>query len=265
MANAHIIDNYADLPVGLYMEILATSRADMEDIDKQVRIISLLSGMPETQVLTLPIPDYKALAAATEFLTEPCQEGRVAKSYRLGGMDLVPTSDLTKITAAQYIDFQTLSKGGDERTVELCSVFLVPKGHKYNDGYDIADVQDAIRRHLSVQDVVTIAAFFFTQICGINSQFPNLLQAADPADGGREEEGGAGGEDGGSGDGPEPADGFDDRWGWIANVDLVSETCRCSWDDAFRMTAIEFFNIVSYAHDKAEKQKEEIRKWQRTH
>lgn len=160
MAHASIIDNYADLPVGLYMEILATSRADMEDIDKQVRIISLLSGMPETQVLTLPIPDYKVLAAATEFLTEPCQEGRVAKSYRLGGMELVPTSDLTKITAAQYIDFQTLSKGGDERTVELCSVFLVPKGHKYADGYDIADVQDAIRRHLSVQDVVTLAAFF---------------------------------------------------------------------------------------------------------
>lgn len=160
MANAHIIDNYADLPVGLYMEILATSRADMEDIDKQVRIISLLSGMPETQVLTLPIPDYKALAAATEFLTEPCQEGLVAKSYRLGGVELVPTSDLTKITAAQYIDFQTLSKGGDERTVELCSVFLVPKGCKYNVGYDIADVQDVIRRHLSVQDVVTLAAFF---------------------------------------------------------------------------------------------------------
>lgn len=160
MAHASIIDNYADLPVGLYMEILATSRADMEDIDKQVRIISLLSGMPETQVLTLTIPEYKEYAAATEFLTEPCPEGRVARSYRLGSLDLVPTSDLAKITAAQYIDFQTLSKGGDEKTVELCSVFLVPKGHKYADGYDIADVQDAIRRHLSVKDVVTLAAFF---------------------------------------------------------------------------------------------------------
>lgn len=31
------------------------------------------------------------------------------------------------------------------------------------------------------------------------------------------------------------------------------------------MTAIEFFNVVSYARDKAARDKEEIRKWQRTH
>lgn len=160
MAHASIIDNYADLPVGLYMEILAVDRSPLGEFDKQVRIISILSGMAEADILALPIPEYKRIAAATEFLIHPCQEGRMAKSYRLGDLVLVPTQDLTKITAAQYIDFQTLSQEGEEKTVELCSVFLVPKGHKYADGYDIADVKDAIRRHLSVQDVVTLAAFF---------------------------------------------------------------------------------------------------------
>lgn len=160
MAHASIIDNYADLPVGLYMEILAVDRSDLGEFDKQVKIISILSGMAEPDILALPIPEYKRIAAATEFLMHPCQEGRAAKSYRLGGLELIPTQDLTKITAAQYIDFQTLSKGGEEKTVELCSVFLVPKGRRYADGYDIADVQDAIRRHLSVQDAITLAAFF---------------------------------------------------------------------------------------------------------
>ena len=160
MAHASIINNYADLPVGLYMEILAVDRTDLGEFDKQVRIISIISGMAEADILALPIPEYKRIAAETEFLIHPCQEGRMAKSYRLGDLVLVPTQDLTKITAAQYIDFQTLSQEGEEKTVELCSVFLVPKGHKYADGYDIADVQDAIRRHLSVQDVVTLAAFF---------------------------------------------------------------------------------------------------------
>lgn len=160
MAHASIINNYADLPVGLYMDIIAVDRSPLGEFDKQVRIISILSGMAEADILALPIPEYKRIAAETEFLIHPCQEGRMAKSYRLGDLVLVPTQDLTKITAAQYIDFQTLSQEGEEKTVELCSVFLVPKGHKYADGYDIADVQDAIRRHLSVQDVVTLAAFF---------------------------------------------------------------------------------------------------------
>ena len=265
MAHASIINNYADLPVGLYMDIIAVDRSPLGEFDKQVRIISILSGIAEADILALPVPEYKRIAAATEFLIHPCQEGRMAKSYRLGDLVLVPTQDLTKITAAQYIDFQTLSQEGEEKTVELCSVFLVPKGHKYADGYDIADVQDAIRRHLSVQDVVTLAAFFFTQVCGINRLFPNLLQAGDPAHEGPEGEGGDGGGTDGGGDDAPAAGGFADRWGWIANVDLVSDTCRCSWDDAFRMTAIEFFNVVSYARDKAEKQKEEIRRWQRTH
>ncbi len=160
MAHASIINNYADLPVGLYMDIIAVDRSPLGEFDKQVRIISILSGMAEADILALPIPEYKRIAAETEFLIHPCQEGRMAKSYRLGDLVLVPTQDLTKITAAQYIDFQTLSQEGEEKTVELCSVFLIPKGHKYADGYDIADVQDAIRRHLSVQDVVTLAAFF---------------------------------------------------------------------------------------------------------
>lgn len=160
MAHASIINNYADLPVGLYMDIIAVDRSPLGEFDKQVRIISILSGMAEADILALPVPEYKRIAAETEFLIHPCQEGRMAKSYRLGDLVLVPTQDLTKITAAQYIDFQTLSQEGEEKTVELCSVFLIPKGHKYADGYDIADVQDAIRRHLSVQDVVTLAAFF---------------------------------------------------------------------------------------------------------
>jgi hypothetical protein len=46
-------------------------------------------------------------------------------------------------------------------------------------------------------------------------------------------------------------------------VDAVSETCRCSWDDVFRMTAIEFLNILSYRKDKMEKEKAELEEWKR--
>lgn len=31
------------------------------------------------------------------------------------------------------------------------------------------------------------------------------------------------------------------------------------------MTAIEFFNVVSYARDKAAKERDDIKRWQRTH
>ena len=161
MKRADIIDNYADLPVGLYLDLVKISRSDLPELDKQVRIIAGLTGYSEDEVLALPIETYKRYAEKTVFLQEPCTEGRVASSYKAGAFDLVPTSDLAKLTAAQYIDFQTLSPGGEAKTVELLSVFLVPRGKKYNNGYDIVEVQKAIRDNLSVRDVITIAAFFF--------------------------------------------------------------------------------------------------------
>ncbi len=48
-------------------------------------------------------------------------------------------------------------------------------------------------------------------------------------------------------------------------MDTVSNTTRSSWDDVWRMTAVEFFNILAYASDKAEKEKRDIEQWKRTH
>lgn len=158
-----MIDNYADLPLGVYQEIEAISREEgTEDIDKQVRIVALLSGMSEKDLLALPIADYSALAAKTIFLSQPIPDGvRVAKSYICGPFTLIPTDDLAKITTAQYIDFQALAPKPDENFVQLLSVFLVPKGCKYNDGYDPKDVQNSIREGLSVQDAITLTGYFF--------------------------------------------------------------------------------------------------------
>lgn len=163
MKHADVIDSYARLPIGLYLDIVEVSRQDMDELDKQVRILSMLAGTTEAAILALPVPTYKEYVAAAAFLGHPCKEGRIASSYKLGEFTLVPTTDIAKLTAAQYIDFQTLSREGESKTVELCSVFLVPKGCRYNEGYDIADVQRAIREDLTVQDVISLAAFFLTK------------------------------------------------------------------------------------------------------
>lgn len=48
-------------------------------------------------------------------------------------------------------------------------------------------------------------------------------------------------------------------------VDQVSETERISWDDAFRLSIYEFFNVVSYIRWKNDRQKELIKQWNRPH
>ena len=158
-----IIDNYNRLTLGQYMEIQEISRDEsLEDIDRQTRILSVLTGVAEEEILHLPIAEYKELVVKATFLNpENINYHPVARKYILGDFELIPTRDFRKLETCQYIDFQTYAPDLDNHLVEFLSVILVPKGHRYNEGYDILEVQKAIREEMSVSDGISLAGFFF--------------------------------------------------------------------------------------------------------
>ena len=161
--NMNIISNYRDLPIGMYLDICEIDRrSDIEELHKQVSIISVLSGMDEEEIYNLPLDKYKELAAQSSFLSRP-YEGEIltAKSYIVGKFTLQPVEDFRKVTTAQYIDFQTFAQDTEKNIVEILSTMLVPKGKKYNQDYDVIEVQKAIRENLSVADALSLMAFFF--------------------------------------------------------------------------------------------------------
>ena len=159
-----IIDNYNRLTLGQYIEIQEISKDEsLEDIDRQVQILSVLTGMPSEEILHLPIHEYKELVVKSQFLNpENITYHPIAKKYILGKFELIPCRDYRKLETGQYIDFQTYAPDLDRYLVEFLSVILVPKGHRYNDGYDILEVQKAIREEMSVSDGVSLAGFFLT-------------------------------------------------------------------------------------------------------
>jgi hypothetical protein len=159
-----IIDNFNRLTLGQYQEIQEISgNESLEDIDKQVQILSVLTGETEEEILHLPIQEYKELVVKSGFLNpENINYHPIAKKYILGGFELIPCRDFRKLETCQYIDFQTYAPDLDNHLVEFLSVILVPKGHRYNEGYDILEVQKAIREEMSVSDGVSLAGFFLT-------------------------------------------------------------------------------------------------------
>lgn len=159
-----IIDNFNRLTLGMYLEIQEISRNEsLEDIDRQVQILSVLTGVAEEEILHLPITEYKELVVKAGFL-DPSNINYhpIAKKYLVGKFELIPLRDFRKMETCQYIDFQTYAPDLDNHLVEFLSVILVPKGHRYNEGYDILEVQKAIRDGMSVSDGVSLAGFFLT-------------------------------------------------------------------------------------------------------
>ena len=159
-----IIDNYRDLPLGKYEEIVRLCREEMTEVDRRVAIIAVLAGLTEDEVLHLPLDVFTDYSARSRFMERKCPENMVpavSKSYALGGMVLVPVTDIRKITAAQYIDFQNFAQDKENHFIELLSCFLVPRGMDYNEGYDVLDVHNAIREEMSVAQAIALLAFFF--------------------------------------------------------------------------------------------------------
>lgn len=159
-----IIDNYRDLPLGKYEEIVKLCETDMTDVDRKVAIIAVLTGLTEDEVLRLPLDQFTEYSAKSRFIEKECPPNLIppiAKSYPYGGLDLVPAKDIRKITAAQFIDFQTFSADRANKVPELLSCLLVPKGMDYNEGYDILEVHQAIRDEMPVAEALALLAFFF--------------------------------------------------------------------------------------------------------
>ena len=153
-----MIDNYDALTLGAYMRVNAVLETDADELQKQVEIIAILADKSPDEVLLLPLTDYAEMAKETAFLRVPCKPAEVSEGWRLG--ELVPVMDYRKINTAQYVDFQTFAKGFPGTLPELLSVFLVPEGKAYNDGYDVAEVQERVRA-VPFPVALGLAAFFF--------------------------------------------------------------------------------------------------------
>lgn len=161
---AKMIDNYMDLTLGLFLRVNAALEDEaLDELDKQVRIVALLSGKEVQDVLALPLQEYSALAASTDFLRTKCPPVSAPTRLTENGQVLVPVQDFTTILTTQYVDFQTFSKGGPDMLPDLLSVFLIPEGHQYNDGYDINAVKETAR-NLPMPVAMSLVGFLFASL-----------------------------------------------------------------------------------------------------
>lgn len=155
-----MITSYDTLPVGKYEAIQAIIKeADSSDL----AIVAVLAGKTEDELLNMPLTQYEQLRDAASFLYFEPKPHKVVKSYKVRGFELIPCTDERKLTTAQYIDFKELIKT-EYTLAQILSVFLVPAGKQYNEGYDVLEVQDAISAELSILDAIALQSVFQTRL-----------------------------------------------------------------------------------------------------
>lgn len=124
--------------------------------DENERVYAIMEVVFGEDVLNLPLKDFNEKCKELQFLQKQIPNNLHVKNIKVNGREYYFDGLLGKITTAQYIDFQNYQKNEDEQ--KTFSVFIIPKDHKYNDGYDMEQVFNDI---LDVPVPILFSASFF--------------------------------------------------------------------------------------------------------
>lgn len=133
---------------------------DMQEI--QAELLAIYADTDIDTIMSYPLTKYHKLVERfyNDYFTDFSHaEPKIKDKYTAGDMVLVPMLDFTQITVAQMMDFSVLSTDPIENIEKLLAIFLIPKGKKYNDGYDLMEVQKAILK-MDFNEVSPLLAFF---------------------------------------------------------------------------------------------------------
>lgn len=139
MENIKIKNGWSSLNLNEFIELTNIVTADIPEHYKSVNLVSLLSGVSLDELESMPAHIFKKLSTQTEFISTPIPSVEMKNEYVINDHKYIVDADLTKITTAQYIDYQEYMKESGDYT-KLMSLWLIPEGHKYGDGYDIKQV-----------------------------------------------------------------------------------------------------------------------------
>lgn len=157
--NSNVVSkkSWNDITLGTYMKITEILQSEKDDTDKTFDLIDCIYKIDSKDLTIQELHNY-----SISFMNEDMKNVEIKNEYVINGREYVLGSDLTIVSVAQFVDYNEYIKNGAKFN-EILSVFFIPKGKKYGEGYDIKHVQEDIL-DLPMPIVKTLAFFFEIQL-----------------------------------------------------------------------------------------------------
>lgn len=121
-----------------------------EKLDKDIQVISVIEEIPESEIWDMSIPELQKRINKLKFLDKFELKKINPKKIVIEDETYCIQYDEKKMTVSQYVDWQTFVKMDFRQAIDkMLSVFVIPEGKTYNNGYDIVEVQSKFRRSMS--------------------------------------------------------------------------------------------------------------------
>ena len=144
-----------EITVKQYYEILDILKEDVGDaLELNARLIDCIWGIDSADI---PVIRFSWYLDELKFLQEPYEPKLPKKEYKVKDKVFKPILDVSKITTAQYIDFQELVKRNDHKL--LLNVLFIEDGKEYGE----ADNADLLWENLTL-DAYSDVLYFFQRL-----------------------------------------------------------------------------------------------------
>ena len=160
-----------DLPLAKYLKTLEIFNDEsLSDLDKNIEILAIYADTTVDSILKLrpdAVEEYFAEMSNSISSYKPSNSKR-PKKIKINDQVYTINYNIGKLNMAQYIDFQQIivKKNYLENLPALLSIFIIPKGHKYNDDYDIIELRNILENNITLDEALSI--IFFSKMKSIS-------------------------------------------------------------------------------------------------
>lgn len=158
-----MITNWNELTVGKWQEIIAAESIGFDWYEKDLRMLSILEGIPFEDVKKRTIGDNKIQKDKMSFLNETPTD-QVKEFFTIEGVEYHANIRVEDKTAGQFIDLTEFTKENDkvnENLHKILAVICLAKGSEYN-GATVQGRAELFQRHLTMDIAYPLAVFFYT-------------------------------------------------------------------------------------------------------
>lgn len=157
--------SWKDIKLKEYKKIVEILNRELDsDLEKDISILAVLLNVPEDSLYDMNIMELQRLLGQMSWIKEEkyVYKNKIKKMNKLviDGKEYVVNPDINKFTVSQYLDFQNFWDNRNERMGNLLAVFIIPKGCKYNEGYDVIKLADRLEEVFTLDDWNDVCFFF---------------------------------------------------------------------------------------------------------
>lgn len=166
----NIKSSWNDITIKDFIQIQQIKNSEIDEIDKEFEILSILTGKQISELEQLPILEWKQLKQNFNFLfTEIPKTDKFPDTLNINGINYKVIKNIPELKAGQGIDLINYTKDNTkiiQNLHKICSVVLLPKNkrgivEKYGQtSFDIT--QKNLYENMKIIDALSIGFFFIT-------------------------------------------------------------------------------------------------------